>query len=136
MASAIEIEELALLISNEIKNDFIRKHLANVVSTHIEITLTDDEAKIFIHAPKYDTAVYIDTGVVIYTGDGSYAYDLASEGSVIEKYRIPHQEPRITKITRKYYYGNHENFVEEAIKRALKLWNYKYKGGITKWHLI
>ena len=136
MISAIELEDLAVMISNEIKIGFIKKHLANVLATHIEIVSNENEAKIYIHAPNYDTAEYIDTGVIVYTGGGSFAEELASEGSVVEKYRLPNQKPRITKVTRKYYYGNHENFVEEAIINAIRLWNFKNKGGITKWHLI
>jgi hypothetical protein len=136
MITNIETEELALLIASEIKNGFANKHLANVLSTHIDIINNDNETAIYIHAPNYNTAEYIDTGVVLYTNDGSFAIDLATEGSVVEKYRIPKQRPRITNITKKYYYGNHENFVEIAIKKAVEMWQTKYKGEIKQWHLI
>jgi hypothetical protein len=130
-----EVQELAILIASSIKKGFEKKHLANVLSTHIDIEISKGEASIYIHAPNYDTAEFIDTGVVVYES-GSFAESLALEGSTVEKYRIKKQIPRITKITRKYYYGNHENFVEIAIKDALSKWLPKYGGETKQWHLI
>ena len=105
-----QLQDLAEKIKKYIKKDFEETHLSGNLMENIYVTLTDKGIDIEIPAEMYDINKFLKEGVVVYTGEGSYAEQVDEIGGFSKK---------------------HKNYVEIAIRKALKEWiaenNFKVK---------
>lgn len=114
------LNELKDLIIEEIKNDFIDKHLSKNLVNTIYFKKTEEGYDIVIPAEIYNFYKFFKDGSIVPRGTGSYASELDQEGSTIMVY--PHKGKRFLLKP-----GNHVGYVDRAINSALERWLQKYK---------
>lgn len=117
MVSDEDLITFANLIVQYIKEDFEKKHLSGNLMNTIQIEKTQDGIAVIIPAEKYNIPLFIREGIVLHSGTGSYASTLDEEGSII---RLPRGGPGRPKDK---YVGNHKDFVEKAINKAIETWS-------------
>lgn len=93
--------ELALMIKNEIEEEFKNIHLSRNLMETIEIEETDSGYDVVIPAYIYDIETWYKHGIVAYTSGKSYASQVDKTGG---------------------FSGKHKGYVERCIKRALDKW--------------
>lgn len=102
-----DIRILAYLIERNIKDDFSAKKLSENLVESIKVEEGEDgKTRIKIPALAYDMGLYLEKGVIVHNGRGSYAAKVNEEGGSI--------------FGRKT--GNHVGFIEKAIGRAVTEW--------------
>lgn len=104
--SQLDLELLAEMIIQNIKMDFASKHLSGNLVNTISVENTKDGIRIIIPAEIYDIYQYLDKGVIIKTGKGSYASELDINGSSFGKKKI----------------HNHKGYVDRAVDNAVNAW--------------
>lgn len=102
-----DIEELADLIVEYIKDDFEEIYLSGNLRDTINITPTERGFEIEIPADRYNVSQFRKKGIVIYTGKGSYAEE-------------------VNTITGGYS-GEHIDYVERGIMKAIVEWTAKHR---------
>lgn len=117
MVSDLELQQLAEIIVQKIKEEFEHKHLSRNLMNTVQIIATDDSIKVEIPAKTYNMLLYQTKKVVVHNGKGSYASKLDTDGSQFFVY---------PKGTRKGSYRiaphNHEGFVDSVIELAVSEW--------------
>lgn len=98
---------LALKIEEYLIEDFRYKHLSGNLAETINIEEIENGYRIEIPAEIYDIDKWSKTGVIIYTGQGSYASQVDEFGG---------------------FSKTHTNYVERAINKAIQEW--KQENGI------
>ena len=104
--SQADLELLAEMIIQNIRADFAVKHLSGNLVNTIQVENTKDGIKIIIPAEIYDIYQYLDKGVIIKTGQGSYASELDINGSSFGRNKT----------------HNHKGYVDRAIDNAVNMW--------------
>lgn len=108
--STLDLQNLANKIVGKIKEDFEVYHISKNLIDTIKITQTSKGIDIDIPAEIYDLKRWFKDRVIVYTGKGSYAQEVDEQGG---------------------FSGVHTNYVEDAIKSAIKEWilekNFKVK---------
>lgn len=80
-------EEMARYIFDHIKQGFAETHLSgNLMDTMRMERISKDEVRITIPAERYDLGAFFEEGVVIPTGDGSYADQVNYTGGFSHKH--------------------------------------------------
>ena len=108
-----ELELLANTILEKLREEFANKHLSRNLINTIKIESVGDEINIQIPAQTYDTLLFQSVGVVVHTGNTSYASALDKEGSEFYAY------PSGKKITPR----NHKGYIDKIINKALLEWS-------------
>lgn len=93
---------LANLIKENIRKNFEYYHLSRNLADTIEIEFDNQNVKIKIPAKVYDIALYKEKGVIVYTGEGSYAREVNENGGPSKR---------------------HTNFLIKAVEDSLKVFN-------------
>lgn len=110
-----ELLDLTNKINNKLKNNFAKIHLSRNLMDTIEIKRTSYGYEIEIPAEMYDVKRYIDEGVIVYTGEGSYASEVNETGG-FSKF--------------------HKNYVENAIIEGITEWISENKINVKKVSLL
>lgn len=95
------LHKLAEKIREYIKKDFEEIHLSRNLMDTIVVYATENGFSVDIPAELYDIDKYLNEGVVVYTGGGSYAQEVNQTGG---------------------WSGEHEHYVEYSIKKAIFDW--------------
>ena len=95
------LRDLANRIHARIYGDFTKTHLSRNLMNTLEIRETQNGIEVEIPAEMYDIPLYIMTGVIVHTGEGSYAQEVNKTGG---------------------FSGKHLNYVEEAISQSITEW--------------
>lgn len=105
-----QILDLARKIIDYIKKDFEEVHLSGNLMDNIVYSFTERGIDIEIPAEIYDIDLYVEKGVIVYTGEGSYAQDVNITGGFSKE---------------------HKSYVEISIRNAINDWlkenNFKVK---------
>ncbi len=99
--STLDLQNLANKIVEKIKEDFEVYHISKNLINTIKITQTSRGIDIDIPAEIYDLQRWYKDRVIVYNGNGSYAQEVDERGG---------------------FSGTHTNYVEDAIKSAIKEW--------------
>ena len=113
-----ELEKLADLIVQKLKEEFSVKHLSGNLINTIKVEKLGDEIKIHIPAQTYNMLLYQTKGVVVHTNNGSYASRLDEEGSEFYSY-----SKGVRKGSKKIKPGNHKGYVDNIINKAISEWS-------------
>ena len=113
-----ELEQLARLIVQKLKEEFALKHLSGNLANTITVENLGNEIKINIPAKTYNMLLYQTKGVVVHTSNGSYASKLDEEGS---KFFIYPQGER--KGSKRIAPGNHKGYVDKIVNQAISEWS-------------
>lgn len=97
----ILLQKLAEKIKEKIRNDFKEVHLSQNLMNTISVSSTPTGFLVDIPAEIYDLAKYYKEGVIIYTGNGSYAEDVDINGG---------------------FSGKHKDYIERAILESVNEW--------------
>ncbi|MCR4661688.1 MAG: hypothetical protein K5765_06815 [Clostridia bacterium] len=111
-----DLEKLASLVVDKIREEFALKHLSGNLVDTLRIENFDDKIEVIIPAEVYDMLLYQTKGVIVHTGEGSYASTLDENGS--ELYVYGEEGNGLVKITPR----NHRDFVNKAIQGAINEW--------------
>ena len=111
MLSSSELSVLAEKIKNKIEANFEYIHLSKNLIDTIEVRKTTFGYEVDIPAEIYDLKKWYKEGVIVHTGEGSYAQSVNTEGG---------------------FSGTHINYVEEAIKDAITEWQTEMKYNVRK----
>ena len=87
---AIDLQEklqLANKIVEKIMQDFQLVHLSTNLMSTIEVRVVGNNVEIEIPANIYDVEKYLNEGVLIFTGEGSYASDVDTYGGFSGKHK-------------------------------------------------
>lgn len=95
------LQKLAEKIKEYIKKDFAEVHLSKNLMDTISVYATEKGFNIDIPAEIYDIDKFFKEGVIVYTGEGSYAEAVNKEGG---------------------WSKTHVGYVEFSIKRAILDW--------------
>lgn len=113
-----ELEQLANLIIEKLREEFSIKHLSKNLINTIKVENVGDEIKIHIPAQTYNMLKFQQEGVVIHTSKGSYASRLDETGSEFYSYN---------KGTRtggeRIAPHNHKGYIEKIINQAIAEWS-------------
>lgn len=114
MLSSNELSILAEKIKNKISKNFENIHLSGNLMNSIVVRRTTNGFEIDIPAEIYDLQKWYKEKVIVYTGEGSYAQAVDTEGG---------------------FSGTHTDYVEKAIKEAIAEWTteMKYNVGKVDW---
>lgn len=115
MLSYYQMQLLAMKIRDKLREDFIELHLTGNLMETIQINKTGTGFEIEIPAEIYDLKTWYEKGVIVYTGNGSYAQDVDVEGG---------------------FSGKHKNYVEDAIKEAISEWVKELNFNVRKVDII
>lgn len=96
-----DLQKLAEKIKAYIKKDFEEVHLSRNLMDTISVYATEKGFNVDIPAEIYDIDKYLNDGVIIYTGEGSYAQEVNQSGG---------------------WSKSHIGYVEYSIKRAIFDW--------------
>lgn len=110
-----ELLDLTNKINSKLKDNFAKIHLSRNLIDTIEIRRTNYGYEIEIPAEIYDIRRYIDEGIVVYTGEGSYANEVNKTGG-FSKF--------------------HKNYVEKAIFEGIAEWINENKINVRKVGLV
>lgn len=99
--TSTELLDLTNKINNKLKENFMKIHLSQNLMNTIEIHKTTYGYEIEIPAEMYDIERYIREGVIVYTGEGSYANEVNKTGG---------------------FSTHHKNYVEKAILEGISEW--------------
>ena len=114
-----ELEMLAKLIIEKLKEEFSVKHLSKNLINTLKIENLGDEIKIYIPAKTYNMLLFQREGVVVHTSNGSYASRLDETGS--EFYVYPNKKTR--KGAKRIAPHNHKGYVDKVINQAIREWS-------------
>ena len=79
--------KLANIIVENIKKEFEKVHLSGNLMETIFVNVIGNNVEIEIPANIYDLEKYLNEGVVIFTGEGSYASDVDIYGGISGKHK-------------------------------------------------
>lgn len=112
-----QLEKLADLIVQKLKEEFSIKHLSENLINTIQIENIGDEIKIYIPAKTYNMLLYQSQGVIVHTSNGSYASRLDETGS--EFYTYPQGTRKGAKRIAPH---NHKGYIDKVINEAISEW--------------
>ena len=112
-----ELEKLANLIVQKLKEEFSIKHLSRNLINTIQVENIGDEIKIYIPAKTYNMLLYQTQGVIVHTSNGSYASRLDETGS--EFYTYPQGTRKGAKRIAPH---NHKGYIDRVINQAINEW--------------
>lgn len=95
------IHALALKIESKIIEEFKYIHVTFNLADTIKVEKTPRGWKVFIPAEIYDIRKWYDEGVIVYTGEGSYAEAVNQEGG---------------------FSHTHKGYIEDCINYAIQEW--------------
>lgn len=98
MISRMDLLDLARKIEANLKKEFELVHLSGNLMNTIQIIPSENGFYVDIPADMYDLQTWFDKGVIVYTGDGSYAEEVNKVGG---------------------FSKTHTGYVEYAIKTAI-----------------
>lgn len=98
MISRMDLLDLAKKIEENLKKEFEIVHLSGNLMDTIEIIPSENGFYVDIPAEIYDLQNWYNNGVIVYTGDGSYAEEVNKHGGFSQ---------------------THTGYVEYAIKKAI-----------------
>ena len=113
-----ELEQLARLIIEKLKEEFAIKHLSKNLINTITVENLGDEIKIHIPAKTYNMLLFQTKGVVVHTNHGSYASRLDEEGSQFYSY-----SKGTRKGSNRISPRNHKGYVDKVINQAIREWS-------------
>jgi len=113
-----ELDRLAALIVQKLKEEFAIKHLSKNLVNTIKVEKMGDEIKIYIPAQTYNMLLYQTKGVVVHTSHGSYASKLDKEGS--QFYSYPNGS---RKGSKRVSPRNHKGYIDKVINEAIAEWS-------------
>lgn len=123
-----DLNTLANLIIQKIKENFNNKYMSKNLVNTISIEKTNSGIAVVIPAQTYNMLLFQQKGVVVHTGHGSYANQLNEVGSEFYVYKGYNK-----KGSKKVKPHNHKGYVDNAIKEAIQEWQgmiqEKYKIG-------
>lgn len=122
-----ELEQLAILIIQKLREEFSIKHLSGNLINTIKIENIGDEIKIHIPAQTYNMLLYQTKGVVVHTSHGSYASKLDEIGS--EFYSYPQGTRKGGKKIKPH---NHKGYIDKIINQAIREWSSMMGASKTK----
>lgn len=111
MLSSLELQMLAEKIKENIRKEFKEIHLSGSLMDTIRVEKILSGFNVEIPAEIYDLNKYRSEGVVIYTGQGSYAQAVDVGGG---------------------FSGMHKNYVLNAIMDAIEDWKKEINGKVGK----
>lgn len=112
-----ELQLLADIIVRRLKEEFSLKKLSGNLVNTITVESYGNEVKINIPAQTYNMLKYQEKGVVIHTGNGSYASKLDEIGS--EFYVYPQGTRKGSHLVKPH---NHIGYVDRVINGAIQEW--------------
>ena len=112
-----ELELLGKIILRKLNEEFDLKHLSGNLIRTIRVESSSDEIKIHIPAEIYDVLEYKRRGVVVPTGEGSYASKLDIEGS---SYMVG---------SKRYSPHNHIGYINKVVNEAIEEWSHRLPSG-------
>ena len=98
MISRVDMYDLALKIQKYIKKEFEYIHFTGNLMDTIQIISSEKGFYIDIPADMYDIQTWFQKGIIVYTGEGSYAEAVNQQGG---------------------FSRTHTGYVEYAIKKAI-----------------
>ena len=104
-----DLDELTLILIKNIQEEFDGKHLSGNLVNTLEVVAEKDSIKVIIPAQVYDVLLYLNQGVVVPKGTGSYASSLDEYGSSIGNRKI----------------GNHKGYIDKIINKSIEEWTGK-----------
>ena len=113
-----ELDRLASLIVEKLKEEFSDKHLSGNLIKTIKVENLGDQIIINIPAKTYNMLLYQTQGVVVHTSNGSYASKLDEKGS--EFYAYPNGTRKGGKFIKP---GHHKGYVDKIINKAIEEWS-------------
>lgn len=114
----VELDKLANLIVQKLKEEFSNKHLSGNLINTIKIENLGDQITINIPAKTYNMLLYQREGVVVHTSNGSYASRLDETGS--EFYAYPQGTKKGAKRIAPH---NHKGYIDKVINQAISEWS-------------
>lgn len=108
---------LGILIQEEIMKEFksvyLSKNLINTIRVYYTGGLWDASVTVEIPAEIYDIHKFLDEGVIVYTGEGSYASQVNIDGG---------------------FSGKHKDYINFCISNAVNKWlgENGFQGGVKK----
>ena len=87
MISRVDLAQLTMLIKEYILREFEFIHLSQNLIDTIYLESTENGFAIHIPAEIYDIDLYKEKGVIVYTGDGSYAQEVNISGGFSHTHR-------------------------------------------------
>lgn len=93
--------QLALFVMMGVLNNFEMVHLSGNLKDTMYIETRGQSIALHIPAERYDIKKYLNEGVVVYTGDGSYACEVNVSGG---------------------FSGWHRNYLERSLEGAIFQW--------------
>lgn len=99
MISRADLLQLANLIKEEIEAEFEYLHLTHNLVDTMKIIPSENGYYIDIPADMYDINAWYEKGLILYTGEGSYAQEVNISGGFSTK---------------------HKGFIEDCIKSAIQ----------------
>ena len=117
MVGEKELELLARIIVEKLREEFSIKHLSGNLINTIKVENLGNEIKINIPAQTYNMLLYQSKGVVVHTSHGSYASKIDEEGS---SFMIYPGETRSGSF--RVNPGNHKGYVNKVIDSAILEW--------------
>ena len=113
-----ELEKLANLIVQKLREEFANKHLSKNLINTIRVENIGNEIKIYIPAKTYNMLLYQTQGVVVHTSNGSYASRLDETGS--EFYVYPQGSRKGGKRIAPH---NHKGYIDKIVNKAISEWS-------------
>lgn len=109
-----DLEILANILVNKIEEEFAIKHMSGNLTNTIEVLASQDKIEVVIPAQVYDMLLYQKKGVIVHTGNESYASELDKEGSSI----VIYSHGKETNIA----LHNHKGYIDKVINDAIVEW--------------
>ena len=101
MISRMDLLDLAKKIEENLKKEFELVHLSGNLMDTIEIIPSENGFYVDIPAEIYDIQNWYNNGLIVYTGDGSYAEEVDVQGG---------------------FSGKHKEYIERAILESIREW--------------
>ena len=117
MVGEKELELLARIIVEKLREEFSIKHLSGNLINTIKVENLGNEIKIHIPAQTYNMLLYQSKGVVVHTSHGSYASKIDEEGSSFMIYPGETRSGSFRVNPR-----NHKGYVNKVIDSAIREW--------------
>ena len=113
-----ELEKLADLIVQKLKEEFQIKHMSKNLVNTIKVEKMGNEINIHIPAKTYNMLLYQSQGVVVHTSNGSYASRLDETGSEFYAY-----SKGTRKGAKRVAPHNHKGYIDKVISEAILEWS-------------
>ena len=111
---------LSLLIVKELKKEFTEHKLSGNLLNTISVTREGEKIQVIIPAKTYNMLRYQTTGVLVHTGNRSYASKLDDVGS---EFNVYNRDGRYLYRAKPH---NHVGYIERCIRKAIEEWKTMY----------